>query len=77
MTDRTLVTTSMACNLFSLQVLLTENTMEVTAQSLGYEIDEEELADELRSETCADCLDQPAPQIEPEEFETIYTIFLS
>lgn len=77
MTDRTNLKPAFICSLLSWPLFFPECAIEVSAQSLGIEISEEELASELRNGTGIDLPDQPAPEIEPQEFEAIYTWFLS
>jgi hypothetical protein len=51
--------------------------LQATPQDLGYEVNEEELAGEMLAQLQRSPVDQTAPEIDPEEFETIYHWFLA
>jgi hypothetical protein len=51
--------------------------LQARSQDLGYEISEDELAGELRAHPGSQIVDQPIPEIDPNEFETAYQWFLS
>jgi len=48
-----------------------------TAYDLGYEVDENEVGVWMAAEYSNGSFDQPAPQFDSEEFETLYHWFLS
>jgi hypothetical protein len=47
--------------------------LQYSPQDLGYAIDEEELAGEMLAQLQCGPVDQSAPEIDPEKFETIYS----
>jgi len=49
----------------------------VFPQDLGYEINEDDLASEMLAQLPDDLLGQTTPEVDPEEFESIYKWFLS
>ncbi|HEX6305430.1 MAG TPA: hypothetical protein VFZ76_14645 [Anaerolineales bacterium] len=49
----------------------------VSRQDLGYEIDENDLARELQAQLSDSFEDQAIPEIDPDQFESIYCWFLS
>ena len=51
--------------------------LQACSQDLGYEISEDELARELCAFAAGQHVDQTAPEIDPDEFETAYQWFLS
>lgn len=58
-------------------ILTAKRALKVTPQSLGYELSEEELASELQAATRTRLPAQPAANIDPDEFEKVYTSFIS
>jgi hypothetical protein len=51
--------------------------LQARSQDLGYEISEDELARELCAFAAGQLVDQTIPEIDPDEFETVYQWFLS
>lgn len=49
----------------------------VSRQDLEYEIDENDLARELRAQQSDTLEDQATPEIDPDEFESVYGWFIS
>lgn len=77
MNTNTLANNTMIRNLFSLPIYIPQSQLEIAAQELGYEINEDEVANELGVQLPKDVSWQPIPEVEPEEFETVYGWFLS
>ena len=50
---------------------------QVSAQDLSYEFNEAELAEGMYAQLHSPCSGQASPQVDPDEFEAIYTWFLS
>ncbi len=48
-----------------------------SAADLGYEISEDELAEAMKAPIPGDLLDPATAQISPDEFDTVYTWFIS
>lgn len=69
--------TTLPRSFFSLIFLISEPESVTTPKEMGYEIDEEELADEMQAELPAYFQDQPASSISPDEFESTYNWFIS
>jgi hypothetical protein len=69
--------TTLTRNISSLAFFISEPAIVTTPKEMGYEIDEDELADEMLAELPAHFQDQPAPSISPDEFETAYNWFIS
>jgi hypothetical protein len=49
----------------------------LTAADFGFEVGDEELAEELSETIPSSLIPQTAPQVDPEDFETIYNWFIS
>lgn len=64
-------------NIFTIFLQAPEKAFEVSAQELGAEIDEAELASELFSQTQVEASNQGSPQVSAEDFEIVYNWFLS
>ena len=77
MNTQTIANTPMICNLLSLPVYVSQYPIEISAQDFGYEINEDELASEMRGQLPDDLLWQPIPEVDAEDFETVYKSFLS
>ncbi len=77
MNTQTLANNTMIRNLFSLPIYIPQSHLEISAQELGYEINEDEVANELGTQLPEKVSWQPIPEVEPEEFETVYKWFLS
>jgi hypothetical protein len=74
---RKLMHLTLACSFFLGSLLASRRTLKVTPQNVGYELSEEELAGEMLAALRSGFLAQPAPSIDPDEFEEIYACFLS
>jgi hypothetical protein len=77
MNAQTLVKTTSIRNLFSLPVYVSLCPIEISPQDFGYEINEDELASEMRVQLPDNLIWQPIPEVDPEDFETVYKWFLS
>lgn len=55
----------------------TQSPLQVTAQDFGYEIDEQELAEELIAPLPISFPLPAAPEVAPDDFERIYRWFLA
>ena len=51
--------------------------LQVSAEDLGYEISEEQLASEMRAHNTGEPVDQAILEVRPDEFEPVYRWFLS
>ena len=67
----------MICNLLSLPVYISQCPMEISAQDFGYEINADELASEMQVQPNNNLIWQPIPEVDAEDFETVYKSFLS
>ena len=77
MNTQTFAKTTTTCSIFSLPVYIPISTTSITAKEIGYEIDEDDLAREMLAPLPTSLQDQPAPQVDPDEFDKIYKWFLS
>ena len=78
MTTQTLTNIFSALRLFDFILLADEQQPDqFSAQQAGYEISEDDLADGMAALIHGSLIDQPAPQISPDEFEAAYSWFLS
>ena len=70
------------CSLFKLKVFIL-STFEVspapkyTATDFGYEIDPQDMADELAATILGEQTPAPSQEVAPEDFENVYNWFLS
>lgn len=67
------------CTLFALFYMEshTGRPLQTSPQDLGYEISQEELACEMLAQVHDNPVDQAVPEVDPEQFETIYQWFLA
>jgi len=77
MINQAFVKTTLFCNIFSLPLYIPMGPIEFSPQDLGYEINEDDLASEMLAQLPDDLLGQTTPEVDPEEFESIYKWFLS
>jgi len=64
-------------NPFTFLLSTQECAVQVSAQDLSYELDEAELAEEMAAQLSSQPSGQTSTPVEPEEFEAIYTWFIS
>ncbi len=62
---------------FTFYLAAQEASLQVSAQDLSYEINETELAEELDVQKRSSSSGQATPQVGTDEFEAIYTWFIS
>ena len=77
MNTQAIVKSTLIWNLFSLPVYVPLCPIEISPQDFGYEINEDELASEMRVQLPDDLIWQPIPEVDPDDFETVYNWFLS
>ncbi|HLE51735.1 MAG TPA: hypothetical protein VI755_06710 [Anaerolineales bacterium] len=77
MNTQAIVKSTLIWNLFSLPVYVSLCPIEISPQDFGYEINEDELASEMRVQLPDDLIWQPIPEVDPDDFETVYNWFLS
>ena len=77
MNTQSLVKTTLIWNLFSLPFCIPKSPIEISPQEFGYEINEDDLASEMLVQLPDDLLGQTTPEVNPDEFETVYKWFLS
>jgi hypothetical protein len=77
MIDQMSLKTSLACDLFSLALSAPCSASGITPHDFGYEMDEAEIADEMRAEPTAGLAGRSTPEVGADEFEAVYTWFLS
>ena len=77
MNTQAIVKSTLIWNLFSLPVYVSLCPIEISPQDFGYEINEDELASEMLVQLPDDLLGQTTPEVNPDEFETVYKWFLS
>jgi hypothetical protein len=72
-------TTQIKTGFFVFPIAALEGSLRVTAQDLGYEIDQDELAAGMAvaAETQSEPITDATSAVAPEDFETIYTWFAS
>jgi hypothetical protein len=69
--------TTSTSSIFSLPVYISTPKTSLSAKEIGYEIDKDEMGSEVLAQLPASVKDQPAPQVDPDDFETLYKWFLS
>jgi hypothetical protein len=75
MISQQMSTTSFICDQFSLPIYSQACGLLVTAQDLGYEITEDELAGELQALETIEFSGQISGEVSPEEFEGVFGWF--
>ena len=77
MTTQACATLPLICDLFSLPLVTSEDSIKFSPQDCGYEVDEDELVSGMLVQL-PDCLTgRSIPEVDPEEFEAVYGCFLS
>jgi hypothetical protein len=71
-----LITTLMR-SLFSLPVYRSAGSQAFTPQDAGYEINEDDLVTEMRYQQQVSLNDHTPAEVDPDEFEAVYTWFLA
>jgi hypothetical protein len=64
-------------NPFTFLLSTQECARQITAQELGYEFKETELAEEMTAQLQSQTAGQAFHQLEPDEFEAVYSWFLA
>ena len=77
MNTQAIVKSTLIWNLFSLPLCLPMSAIEISPQDFGYEINEDELAGEMLVQLPDDLLGQTPPEVDRDEFESVYKWFLS
>jgi hypothetical protein len=77
MFDQMIAKATIFDNLFMIHPSTSECGSEITPQSLGYEIEEAELAGELYAQSQKSDAPCILPEVSPQEFDAIYNWFLS
>ena len=77
MNTQAIVKSTLIWNIFSLALSIPTSPIEISPQDFGYEINEDELASEMRVQLPDDLIWQPIPEVDPDDFETVYNWFLS
>ena len=77
MNTQTFAKTTLLCNIFSLPLSIPMGPVEISSQDFGYEINEDDLASEMLVQLPDNLLGQTPPEVDPDEFESIYKWFLS
>ena len=77
MINQAFVKTILFCNIFSLPLYIPMGPVEISPQDFGYEINEDDLASEMLLQLPDNLVGQAPPEVDPDEFESIYKWFLS
>lgn len=77
MTSQEFIITNPICNLYSLPVCITVDTGDVFPKDFSFEIDKLELTNEWQTRLPDSLQEQKPPEVDADEFETLYKWFLS